>query len=110
MDINAITHDLKTDNPVFEQSWLNLKPFEIRFDDREFNVGDELVLHETRYTGADMICGKPLEYTGRRIRQEILSILRDDQYGLKKGWCILGVKELHRVDDTTDHQYQGCPV
>ncbi len=92
------THNLKTDFDVFEQSWQRLKPFEIRFDDRNFQVGDELVLCETKHSGSNMKFGAPLVYTGRRIRQRILSKLCGI-YGLKPGWCILGVEELHRVNE-----------
>ena len=93
----AITHNLKTDPFVFQESWDRKKPYEIRFDDRNFREGDELVLYETEYSGDKMLNGAPLKYTGRRIRQKILSKLAG-RYGIKTGWCILGVEELHRED------------
>ena len=91
----TITHNLKTDKEVFELSWDGRKPFEIRFDDRDFQVGDELVLFETAYSGQQMKEGKPLVFTGRRIRQKVLSKVSGN-YGIKNDWCVLGLAELHR--------------
>ena len=93
--MKTITHNLKTDSAVFCLSWAEKKPFEIRYDDRCFEVGDELVLFETKFSGEEMRNeGKPLEYTGRRIRQKITSKVKN--YGLLPDWCVLGVTELHR--------------
>ena len=89
------THNLKTDKEVFNLSWHEEKPFEIRCDDRHFNVGEELVLYETEFTGEEMKNGKPLIFTGRRIRQHILSKIKGE-YGILPDFCVMGVEELHR--------------
>lgn len=96
MHLPAVTHNLKTDKAVFSLSWDNKKPFEIRYDDRCFEVGDELVLYETEFSGEEMKAGKPLVYTGRRIRQEVISKVKN--YGLLPDWCVLGVEQLHKAD------------
>jgi len=98
-DLCCKTHDLKTDKGVFHLSWVNKKPFEIRYDDRGFLIGDEVVLKETKHTGKEMTEGAPLIYTGRRIRAKILS--RIIGYGLGDKWCVMGVEELHRIDEST---------
>lgn len=89
-------HVLKTDPLVFSQSWKNIKPFEIRYDDRHFLPGDELLLRETVHSGEAM----PLEYTGREIIVKVLSKLKstieNKKYGIEIGWCILGLKEIAR--------------
>lgn len=82
-------HELKTDPIVFQAVYDGLKRFEIRFDDRGFQVGDSLILRETRYTGQEMKEGMPLEYTGNTILFEVKYILRGPVYGLKEGWVIL---------------------
>ena len=90
-------HILKTDPDVFELSWKKKKLYEIRFDDRNFQVGDELLLVETVYSGEEMKTGKPLVYTGRLICVTVNHKLKDI-YGLKDGWCILGC--FHEYVDT----------
>lgn len=83
-------HELKTDSEVFEAVLRGEKTYEIRKDDRGFNVGDELRLRETASTGAQMKCyGFPLEYTGREVTKTVSHILRGPIYGLAEGWAIL---------------------
>lgn len=82
-------HELKTDPGVFEKSIRGEKKFEIRFNNREFDIGDILVLKETRYSGEAMKHGKPLEYTGREMKMEVRYIMHGPAYGLKEGWVIM---------------------
>lgn len=82
-------HELKTDPDVFDAVWDRRKQFEIRYDDRGFDVGDTLVLRETTETGAAMAEGAPLEYTGRVAFRDVAYILRGPIYGLHDGWVIL---------------------
>lgn len=58
------THELKTDNEMFEAVYSGFKGYEIRFDDRGYQVGDWLHLKETEFTGEEMKAGKPLVFTG----------------------------------------------
>ena len=90
-------HILKTDTDVFDLSWNEEKLYEIRLDDRNFKVGDELLLVETFYTGEEMKAGKPLEYTGKLICVTVTHKLKG-VYGLKDNWCILGC--FHEYVDT----------
>jgi len=84
-----IVHELKSDPINFQPDNLNTKKFEIRFDDREFLVGDKLILRETKYSSEEMKAGKPLEYTGRTTHLYIKYILRGPCYGLMDGWVIM---------------------
>jgi len=76
-------HDLKILPQYFLEVKSENKTFELREDDRDYNVGDNLRLLEFDYG----------EYTGRECNREITYILRDvEQYGLKRGFVILGMK------------------
>lgn len=89
---------LKTDPKVFQGSWDEVKTYEIRVNDRDFQVRDTLILLETEFTGEEMKAGKPLEYTGRSIAATVYHIL-DGEYGLKDGWCVMAVSLDSFYDD-----------
>lgn len=74
------THDLKTDPEVFEAAWQGKKSFEIRKNDRDFQVGDTLNLRETQHSALEMAAGAPLEYTGRVIEEKVIYILHGPIY------------------------------
>jgi Domain of unknown function (DUF3850) len=81
------THILKTDPTAFADVLSGAKTFEIRLNDRGFEVGDTLQLLETEHDGADMRSGAPLIYTGREITKTVSHI--QTGYGLAEGWCCL---------------------
>ena len=85
------THTLKTDPDVFDAVASGEKTFEIRWNDRGYQVGDVLFLRKTRYTGAQMIEGLPLEYIGDPIRATVTYVLQGPVYGLAHGWVIMGI-------------------
>lgn len=99
-----MVHELKTDAEVFQAVLNGDKKFEIRKNDRDFKVGDELHLKETVNTGAEMaprhngaypgrmLEGKPLEYTGRCVAVNVTHILRGPVYGLIADWCIMSIE------------------
>lgn len=69
----------------YEELRMHRKTFEIRKDDRDYQVGDILVLREWN--------GK--EYTGSKTKREITYILRNaEEYGLKEGFCILALQTI----------------
>ena len=85
------THELKTDPDVFEDVYHGLKTFEIRFNDRNFQVGDTLILRRTIYSGEEMEKGKPLIYSGHAIHVAVMHIMHGPTYGLMDGWCIMSI-------------------
>ncbi|WP_445009913.1 ASCH/PUA domain-containing protein [Vreelandella stevensii] len=85
------THELKTDPAVFQALSIGAKTFEIRKDDRGFEVGDTLILRETVSPGHLMAHGAKLEYTGRQEQRKVTHILRGPTYGLTEGWVIMSV-------------------
>ena len=84
-------HVLKTDAEVFEQSWIGNKHWEIRLNDRDYRVGDRVMLDETQHTGEEMKRGAPLAFTGRAIIGTITYVLHGPQYGLVEGWVIFSL-------------------
>ncbi len=84
-------HRLKTVQPYFGDVKSGSKPFEIRFNDRNYQVGDTLVLEEWNSTGSAFTEG----YTGQLVRKSVTYVLKDcPQYGLQDGYCILGIKDI----------------
>jgi hypothetical protein len=88
-----MTHELKTDPEVFDAVADGRKTFEIRKDDRNFQVGDTLLLRRTHHTGLAMQNGLPLIYTGETEQRKITHILRGPIYGLTAGWVILSLNQ-----------------
>lgn len=86
-----MVHELKTDPVVFQAVSEGSKSWEIRKDDRNFKVGDELWLKETVHTGEEMENGAPLEYTGRILARKVTYILHGPVYGLADRWCIMSI-------------------
>jgi hypothetical protein len=75
-----MTHPIKILPEYFTEVLNGNKTFELRKDDRGYNVGDILLLIE-------FDCGT---YTGKQCRRTITYILRDaQQYGLNEGFAIL---------------------
>lgn len=87
-------HILKTDPEVFNDVYYGRKNFEIRKNDRNFEVGDLLLLRQTVHTGKEMQQGLPLEYTGWELRARVKYILSGPIYGLMDGWVIMSIEKL----------------
>ena len=80
-----MVHKLKTLPKYFFLVWTGEKPFEVRKDDRNYRIGDELLLQEF-YNG---------EYTGNECKRKITYILgrnEDEKMFIADGYVILGIK------------------
>ena len=77
-------HYLKTLTNYYQAVERGEKNFEVRFNDRGFNVFD--ILHLQEFI-------PPSTYTGRVVDKEIVYILDDPQY-CKEGYVVLGLKNL----------------
>ena len=86
-----IKHELKTDAEVFDAVVSGKKTYEIRYNDRNFVVGDVLILRKTLYTGQEMREGKPLVYVDDAIERSVSHVLKGPIYGLSDGWVILSI-------------------
>lgn len=86
----TVLHELKADPEGFQQVWDMRKRCEIRKDDRNFHVGDHILLMETRYSAGMMNYlpeRYPLEFTGRQVLAQVTHVQKD--YGLLRGWVCL---------------------
>lgn len=97
------THELKTDPEVFYAVASGQKTFELRYDDRNFQYGDILVLRRTKYSSEQMReGGLPLEYTGEECRVRVGYVLCGPVYGLMDGWVIMSIEVVGGVRITPE--------
>ena len=78
-----MTHKLKILSEYYYDVHIGLKPFELRKDDRGFEVGDTLILEEYDSNLKD--------YTGRKTTKKITYILSGGQFGLVEGYVIMAI-------------------
>lgn len=84
------THDLKVWPSFFTALLDGSKTFEVRQDDRGYQVGDVLRLRE--YSPG------PDEYTGREINRRVSYLLSGDEvmgyaFGIKSGFVAMGLQD-----------------
>lgn len=77
------THALKTWPFFFAAVVSGEKPFEVRRDDREFQVGESLRLEEWD--------PKDQQYTGRFVERRITYKISGPAFGIEAGHCVLGL-------------------
>lgn len=82
---NPKVHELKILPEFFDQQLEGIKRFEVRHNDRDYQVGDVLILNE--WDG--------LKYTGRCITVEVTSMLTAEQFDgiIDPMFVILGTSE-----------------
>lgn len=78
-------HDLKISERWFDAVANGIKRCEIRRADRDFKVGDTLLLKEIRY-----------DYTVRTIEAKILHIVTYEEFpeGIREGYCLLSIEVI----------------
>ena len=93
------THDLKSWPDFFEPILTGAKKFELRINDRKFNVGDVLLLRE--------FDDRTHAYTGRQIRKRVTYMLDGigggaiaPLAGLNMKYCIMSL-----ADEFTQPEY-----
>lgn len=90
-----MTHYLKTWSEEFSQVWDGYKKFEIRKDDRGYQVGDTLVLEEGDLGGAGMTDHDlTFVYTGRVIEVNVMYILKGGKFGIEKDYVAMSIDLL----------------
>lgn len=82
------THELKIYPKYFEAIWDGKKTFEIRKNNRNFHVGDSIVLREF----------DNIKYSGREIHATIKYMLDDTFIGLAEGYVAFSFGILKIID------------
>lgn len=78
-------HDLKIKPEYYRDVVNGDKTFEIRKNDRDYKVGDLLVMNEFRNG----------EYTGSNVHCIVSYLVQgSEEFGLDKDWCVLGIHLL----------------
>ena len=78
------THKLKLQQPFFDDVYYNRKEFEVRKNDRNYKVGDRLLLVEFPTEN------KKYKY----VQKDIKYILEGGQFGIEEGYVVFGLKEV----------------
>lgn len=84
-------HELKTWPEFFEKVLSGEKRFEVRHNDRNFQVGDELILHE--WMPGALVNGKSVggEYTGRKAYFHVTYVMSGYNWGIRKDFVIMSI-------------------
>lgn len=82
-DRGPVIHELKTWPQYFAGVEAGTKTFELRKNDRDFQVGDTLHLREWDPATA--------AYTRRSVQRWVTYIVHGPVFGLNRGWVIMGI-------------------
>lgn len=78
-------HKLKTWPDYFKAVKSGEKKFEIRKNDRNFRVGDELILEE--------YLPHAKQYTGNKILKIVTYVFAGGSFGLDPGFCVMSLSD-----------------
>lgn len=98
-------HELKVSDEFEEDLFMGVKTFEIRLNDREFQVGDILILKiynmvtmEYKYPPLD------------EFYYNVTYILTGEKWGLKPNYCIMSIEVNPSLNRDTLLQYAYKPI
>jgi len=92
-------HKLKTWPSVFEEIVSGNKTAEFRLNDRDFAVGDELLLMEWD-PDAHAVAGGA--FTGREYRVRVMHVVHGGQFGIPEHFCMMSVRRAAIVTGLRD--------
>ena len=81
-------HQLKTEKPYFDEVVSGNKKFEVRKNDRDFKVGDVLVLEEIETYPKGRY-----RYTGEEYSVKVLYILDDERF-VQPGYVVMSIEPV----------------
>ena len=83
-DGQRMCHILKTHMDPFAAVWNERKTAEFRRNDRDFQVGDFLILREYDH--------EKDEYPGREIEARVTHVARGPSFGIPEGFAMISMK------------------
>jgi hypothetical protein len=86
-----IVHQLKSWPEPFAATWSGKKQYDVRTADRDFRVGDYLLLQE-------YVPESTSPYTGRCMVALITYITPPEHWGLPSDLCVLGIEVVDRQE------------
>lgn len=87
-------HELKCWPEYFRAIIDGDKTFEVRKDDRGFEVGDELILRE--YILAED------RYTGRELLVDVTYLMRGESWGIQHGIVVMAIRPRSKFDSLSE--------
>lgn len=84
-------HYLKTWTQYFDRVLLRDKNFEVRRNNRDYQRGDVIVLQD--------FDPESQQYSGREIVAEVSYVLLGGQFGIEKGFVVMGLKNIEGCDN-----------
>lgn len=93
-------HKLKCHSEFFDAVVSGSKSFEIRKNDRGYEVGDDLHLVRTDKAG------KPT-HPGQDVVKRVHYLLEGGQFGILHGFVVLGLERPRSLDDFTDDEIEA---
>ena len=81
-------HELRTWPAFYQEVVDGQKPFEVRWNDRNFKVGDTLLLKEWDPGPIS----NPVGYTGRQSLVRVTYVLTGQAWGVMDGFCVMGIE------------------
>lgn len=87
-------HELKTMDTYFQAVLSHEKNFEIRKNDRDFKVGDALILVEIKAVQKSGDVKYTSLFTGRVLLKKITYIFEGGSYGLAPDYVILSIGDF----------------
>ena len=84
-----MTHELKVWPQYFEMLLDGRKKFEVRENDRNFQLGDVLTLRE--------FDPDEKRYNAGMCTKKVTSILYGPKFGIERGYCVMGLNDINWV-------------
>jgi ASC-1-like (ASCH) protein len=79
-----MVHELKCEEEFFNEIFLGHKTFEVRKNDRDFYIGDTLILNEYN--------PKLDQYSGRKLARNVTYVLHGGKFGIKKNFVVMSIQ------------------
>lgn len=80
-----MNHELKCWPQYYERIFTGEKKFELRKNDRDFQVGDWIQIREWDSATSN--------YTGNELTVRVTYLLHGPCFGLQEGWVIMGIEK-----------------